>query len=33
VRYSFVWRREGDRRATILREFTFDKDTTALVSG
>ncbi|WP_198035170.1 DUF4440 domain-containing protein [Streptacidiphilus rugosus] len=31
VRYSFVWRRDGDRWATILREFSFDRDITPLI--
>uniref|UniRef100_A0AAU2JHG4 Nuclear transport factor 2 family protein n=1 Tax=Streptomyces sp. NBC_00049 TaxID=2903617 RepID=A0AAU2JHG4_9ACTN len=30
VLYDFVWRLEGGRPATILREFTFDKDISRL---
>ncbi len=32
VRYAFVWRREGGRWTTLLREFTFERDVSPLLA-
>ncbi|MBT2468124.1 nuclear transport factor 2 family protein [Streptomyces sp. ISL-66] len=31
ARYNFVWHREGSRWATLVREFTFERDITPLI--